>query len=48
MEFVKNNPEGFGSETSEIAWKNIDEATALLSGRKGEIELIKKAATLIL
>lgn len=47
MEFVGNLPEGFGSETSEIAWKNAEEAVNLLSGRRGEIELIKKAATLV-
>jgi 8-oxo-dGTP pyrophosphatase MutT (NUDIX family) len=47
MEFVRYLPEGFGSETSEIAWKDLVEASNLLRRRKGELELIKKAAALI-
>jgi len=47
MEFVRDLPEGFGFETSEIKWADINEAKDLLKSRKGEYELIIKAAAFL-
>jgi 8-oxo-dGTP pyrophosphatase MutT (NUDIX family) len=47
MAYIRDIPEGFGSETSEIRWVKVDEAAELLKKRKGEYELIVKAQSLI-
>lgn len=46
MEWVKDNPEGFDFETSEIAWLPFEEATERLSF-KSEQEALKKAKDLL-
>ncbi len=43
MEYVRDLPEGFDSETSEIRWVTQQEAPSLLKKRKGESDLIIKA-----
>jgi len=47
MEHVSDLPTGFSAETSEIKWVTADEASRLLAKRKGEAELVKKAASLL-
>jgi 8-oxo-dGTP pyrophosphatase MutT (NUDIX family) len=44
MEYLSNLSEGFSSETSEIKWVGLDDAATMLAKRKGEYEIIKKAA----
>ena len=46
MEYVKDSPEGFDGETSEIAWLPYDEALERLSFR-GEKQVLKKANQLL-
>jgi len=43
MEYQKDLPGGFGSETEETSWVDRDEAIKLLKKRKSESELISKA-----
>ena len=45
--WVKDLPEGFGEETSEIAWLSFEEAYKKLSFR-GEKEVLKKAKELLI
>ncbi|OGD10655.1 hypothetical protein A2397_00090 [Candidatus Amesbacteria bacterium RIFOXYB1_FULL_44_23] len=47
MEYLRDLPEGFGYETSEIVWVDASEACRLLKNRKGECDLIKKALSVI-
>ena len=47
MEFVKDLPESFGEETSEIAWLPYEEAYKKLSF-SGEREVLKKAKELLI
>jgi 8-oxo-dGTP pyrophosphatase MutT (NUDIX family) len=47
MLYIKDLPEGFSSETSEVKWVSFDEACQLLQKRKGECEIIKKAKNLL-
>lgn len=46
MEFVNDLPEGFGEETSEIAWLPFEEAVKQLS-YSGEKAVLKKANNLL-
>ena len=46
MEYIKDKPEGFDWETSEIAWLPFDEALETLSFR-GEKSVLKKAKELL-
>lgn len=46
MEWVADLPEGFDSETSEIAWLSFDEAYKTLSF-SGEKQILKKAQALL-
>ncbi|KKR72939.1 MAG: hypothetical protein UU16_C0035G0020 [Candidatus Woesebacteria bacterium GW2011_GWA2_40_7] len=45
MEYLRNLPEGFDGETSEVAWLAYDEAYKRLSFTK-EKEILKKAKDL--
>lgn len=47
MEYMRDLPEGFGSETCEIRWTDLDEANLLLAKRRGQYSLLKKAAQII-
>ncbi len=47
MEYQADFPESFSSETSEIKWVSLNEAADLLVKRKGEYEIIKKAADIL-
>jgi 8-oxo-dGTP pyrophosphatase MutT (NUDIX family) len=47
MEYVKELPEGFSTETSEIKWVDFGEARKLLQKRKGECEIIKQAQSIL-
>lgn len=47
MEWVKDLPEGFGEETSEILWLSYDDAYKKLSFN-GEKQILKKANTLLI
>ena len=47
MEYVRDLPEGFDFETSEIRWVTADEALLLLKPRPGESALITKASLII-
>ena len=46
MEFVRDLPEGFGDETSEVAWLSFDEARKKLSFG-GEKEMLTRAQELL-
>ena len=46
MEFVKDLPQGFGEETSEIAWLPFDQAYKKLSF-SGEKQMLKKAQAML-
>ena len=46
MEWVKDIPEGYDEETSEIAWMPFDEAYKILSF-SGEKQMLKKAKELL-
>ena len=47
MEFIKDLPESFGEETSEIAWLPYEEAYKKLSF-SGERQVLKKAKELLI
>ena len=47
MEWIRDLPEGFGEETSEIAWLSFEEAYTKLSF-SGEKQVLKKAKKLLL
>ena len=46
MELTKNLPEGFGEETSEIAWLPFDQAVKRLT-YSGEKQILKEAKELL-
>jgi ADP-ribose pyrophosphatase YjhB (NUDIX family) len=43
MEYIRDLPEGFGPETSQVNWVDVDTACNLLAKRKGECKLIRQA-----
>lgn len=47
MEYIRDLPEGFGVETSEITWADSAKACELLKSRKGELNLILKANQIV-
>jgi len=47
MEWIKNLSEGFGEETSEIAWLSFDQAVKKLA-YSGEKQILKKAKDLLI
>jgi 8-oxo-dGTP pyrophosphatase MutT (NUDIX family) len=47
MEYIGDLSQGFSSETSEVKWVGLDDAATMLVKRKGEYEIIKKAADML-
>lgn len=47
MKYERDIPEGFGSETSEIRWADLETAVQLLGKKRGQCSILNQAAKII-